>query len=534
MDLSPSCCAPVNGKRCEGTIVNGSKHCEIHYKTATKLYKEYKRICNIVEELDITPYSKDKTTPEEKVNHLLKCYNLLTKAYEARMKHRNYAFTFETRDRGHDYQFVLLSQKINCCEASLEALYKSYKQTEENVKEENTDEEDIIEEGDEEPNPFLQSQRYIKYLNKSIEKERKKQEDKIVEEELNYKVNAFKQISNLLGFKNLSIFNREDVEDMGTMILLKDHNGIYSSMLPISGKRPPPTSSMREAEKIYNSLPIEMKKEFDEYIEYYEAISETNLFHDPIEPWKKDRLPTKEEIFAIRAKRRKEKDELESRTSQNIQWRKKCIGHVISIVREMFSSFNFNIMKEEEREAYIFFFATHIMIRRLSMLGYFELSIEEFKSMMPKIWSTLSAKKGGVKLEIAKLIKEEKEEENNKRNKKKEKNPERGTINGRPFYINLVLDKPPLKERPDVVDLLDAMDDPMLKTMCERLIRYKGKITPLMKDFTFFYTLYGTDLFTNTNFVLIWDPAKERLVMEQKPANMEYFYDDEEGMNWRL
>lgn len=47
----------------------------------------------------------------------------------------------------------------------------------------------------------------------------------------------------------------------------------------------------------------------------------------------------------------------------------------------------------------------------------------------------------------------------------------------------------------------------------------------IIKDFTFFYRLYSDKIF-DADFVIVWDPAKERLALEQKPYNMENFYEE--------
>src|SRR5438876_10338455 len=118
------CCAiTLDNKRCQNLVIKSSKHCSSHYNNALKLYKNYKKICDVAYNLDVDKHIND---PNEKAKYLLKYYVLMNKAYDARMKHRKYAFVPECYDLGHDKQFKLINDKINLCEEKLYELYQEY------------------------------------------------------------------------------------------------------------------------------------------------------------------------------------------------------------------------------------------------------------------------------------------------------------------------------------------------------------------------------------------------------------------------
>lgn len=115
------CCAfASDNTRCTNTVVHGNYHCDDHYETATKLYKNYKTICKLAYNLEINKQIYDTA---KKIAHVEYCYFWLNKAFYARMKHRRYAFVPECFNEGHNYQFEFIKSKILECEKILEDSY---------------------------------------------------------------------------------------------------------------------------------------------------------------------------------------------------------------------------------------------------------------------------------------------------------------------------------------------------------------------------------------------------------------------------
>jgi hypothetical protein len=110
------CCAFNGNNRCENNTIDHTNHCEIHYISAIKLYKKYKKICEVAYSLDL---HKSFTTITENIKYLMDCYKWFNMAFNARMEHRKYAFVPECYDEGHDYQFVFIKNKILECEKLL-------------------------------------------------------------------------------------------------------------------------------------------------------------------------------------------------------------------------------------------------------------------------------------------------------------------------------------------------------------------------------------------------------------------------------
>jgi hypothetical protein len=116
------CCAiGYDNKRCGDLISNGSHHCDNHYPKAIKLYKTYKKICDVAYNLDLYKIFENQ---EEHIMYINECYDWLNKAYHARMAHRVYAFVPECYDEGHDFQFKFIQKKISICENILEKIYQ--------------------------------------------------------------------------------------------------------------------------------------------------------------------------------------------------------------------------------------------------------------------------------------------------------------------------------------------------------------------------------------------------------------------------
>lgn len=117
------CCAVVNtNQRCNNNVLGTSKHCFEHHDMAVKLYLNYKKICNRIEKLHIDRQFSDNI---DNIKFLLEYYDLLNKAYSARMEHRQYAFVPECYDEGHNIQFQLINNKIQICEDRICQLLKS-------------------------------------------------------------------------------------------------------------------------------------------------------------------------------------------------------------------------------------------------------------------------------------------------------------------------------------------------------------------------------------------------------------------------
>lgn len=106
-------------QRCTRQVYESSKHCDVHYKKAQRLYLHYKKLCESANNLDI---NKPITNRRKKIAHLRRCHNLLAKAYNARLQHRNYAFAPECYDFGHNLQFQIIQEKIDRCSDELYAL----------------------------------------------------------------------------------------------------------------------------------------------------------------------------------------------------------------------------------------------------------------------------------------------------------------------------------------------------------------------------------------------------------------------------
>lgn len=113
------CCAYSGVGRCINNAEGNSNHCQLHRPKATKLYLTYKNLCEVVKELDL---NKGFDTPQARYDYIMNCYCKLNKAYQARHKHRKYAFVPECYDEGHMYQFVKLNQQMETCEKILEEL----------------------------------------------------------------------------------------------------------------------------------------------------------------------------------------------------------------------------------------------------------------------------------------------------------------------------------------------------------------------------------------------------------------------------
>lgn len=124
-DKDTQCSSPyfdekdMKNKRCKNEIYKTSKHCKDHYQKSLELYLAYKCYCQVSDTLDI---HKSFSRRRKKIDHLLKCHDALTLAYQGRLEHRNYAFSPECFDYGHNKQFEIIEDKIAQCSVELEKL----------------------------------------------------------------------------------------------------------------------------------------------------------------------------------------------------------------------------------------------------------------------------------------------------------------------------------------------------------------------------------------------------------------------------
>lgn len=114
------CFAPSNNGRCQNKCITNSRHCELHNTKSTKLYIKYKKLSDQSKNINLNKKFDDIT---DNINYILNCYNLFNRTFEARLKHRKFAIVPNLYDRGHDFQFIKLNNKINKCEEILNQLY---------------------------------------------------------------------------------------------------------------------------------------------------------------------------------------------------------------------------------------------------------------------------------------------------------------------------------------------------------------------------------------------------------------------------
>src|SRR5690348_8863824 len=66
-------------KRCENKIFKGY-HCKVHFEKANKLYKRYKKTCNIAYKLHPEKINTtDSSSISDKIKYLFKCYTFYVK-----------------------------------------------------------------------------------------------------------------------------------------------------------------------------------------------------------------------------------------------------------------------------------------------------------------------------------------------------------------------------------------------------------------------------------------------------------------------
>jgi hypothetical protein len=120
MSFDNQCSSNLQNKRCTNKTLGNSLHCVLHHKKALSLYNKYKKLSEEVKKLDFNKVFDDMNNH---ITYLLSAYSLLNNTFDARMKHRTYAFAPECYDAGHDYQFIYLNKLINQCETILADCY---------------------------------------------------------------------------------------------------------------------------------------------------------------------------------------------------------------------------------------------------------------------------------------------------------------------------------------------------------------------------------------------------------------------------
>lgn len=121
MSCSNQCCAnTLSNSRCTNLTISGSSHCYLHRNKALNLYLKYKKFSDQADQLEI--YKKFDNI-QDQINYVMDSYILLDKTFNARTKHRMYAFVPECYDDGHDYQLIKLTKLMDECERILSELY---------------------------------------------------------------------------------------------------------------------------------------------------------------------------------------------------------------------------------------------------------------------------------------------------------------------------------------------------------------------------------------------------------------------------
>jgi len=119
------CCANIgNNTRCPNKAMDENKyHCTDHFPKALLLYNNYKKICETTYKMDVSK-EQDYQNLTDKINYLNNYYKWLIRAYKARYLHREYAFTVECSDEGHNLQFEILTNRLIECEQKLQEINK--------------------------------------------------------------------------------------------------------------------------------------------------------------------------------------------------------------------------------------------------------------------------------------------------------------------------------------------------------------------------------------------------------------------------
>ena len=109
--------------RCPNEIMKGY-HCESHFAKANELYKKYKKTCNTAYKLHPEKINTNEVSSiQDSIQYLFKCHVWYVNAYKDRMEHRNYAFTPDTSNYGHNKQFEIIQNKLDICNDKLQELF---------------------------------------------------------------------------------------------------------------------------------------------------------------------------------------------------------------------------------------------------------------------------------------------------------------------------------------------------------------------------------------------------------------------------
>jgi hypothetical protein len=99
----------------------------------------------------------------DRIDHLNMCYDWYINAYEARLKHRNYAFVPECYDFGHNLQFTIIQEKINLCEDKLFAIKQKHEESRDHLLDSKSDENRVSENADHQYDAHIK--KAMKYVN---------------------------------------------------------------------------------------------------------------------------------------------------------------------------------------------------------------------------------------------------------------------------------------------------------------------------------------------------------------------------------
>jgi hypothetical protein len=105
--------------RCTNPTIGTSLHCTEHIKNAKKLYTKYKSVSEYIKSIDM---HKHFDNDKDKVEHLKQYHSLILETFFARFKHRYYTIAPECHDDGHNYQFMMLQNKLAECETAMSEL----------------------------------------------------------------------------------------------------------------------------------------------------------------------------------------------------------------------------------------------------------------------------------------------------------------------------------------------------------------------------------------------------------------------------
>lgn len=128
MSCENQCCAYMGNKRCINESEHSSDHCSLHRGKAKHLYLKYKSLSEDAKTIDLSiPFN----SVVDQIDYLMECYCKFNNTFQARLKHKNYAYVPECYDEGHMHQLYLLNDKMSKCEKMLEELMEQLSNNEE-------------------------------------------------------------------------------------------------------------------------------------------------------------------------------------------------------------------------------------------------------------------------------------------------------------------------------------------------------------------------------------------------------------------